>query len=165
MTIIPIEWRHSNYYIIENSQNAEKSPGDLRWLVVIQNSVKDHLLTLMWKKRICKIVDLTVPADHRIKLKESKKKDEYFDVARESKKLRNTKVTSVAMVVDVLGTMTKGLLKGLDDLEDRGRVETTQTTALLSTARILRRVLGTWGDVLSHKLQWKTISQYWCEKH
>ena len=39
-----------------------------------------------------------------------------------------------------------------------GLVETTQMTALLSTARILRRVLETWGDLLSLKLQWKTIS-------
>ena len=29
---------------------------------------------------------------------------------------------------------------------------------LLRTARILRRVLETWGDLLSLKLQWKTIS-------
>ncbi len=32
------------------------------------------------KKRICKIVDFAVPADHRIKLKESKKKDKYLDL-------------------------------------------------------------------------------------
>ena len=30
--------------------------------------------------------------------------------------------------------------------------------ALLRTARILRRVLETWGDLLSLRLQWKTIS-------
>ena len=35
------------------------------------------------KKRICKIVDF---ADHRIKLKECEKKDEYLDLARELKK-------------------------------------------------------------------------------
>ena len=35
------------------------------------------------------------------------------------------------------------------------RVETIQTTALLRTARILRRVLETWGDLLSLRLQWK----------
>ena len=33
--------------------------------------------------------------------------------------------------------------KGLEDLEVGGRVETMQTTALLRTARILRRVLET----------------------
>ena len=45
-----------------------------------------------------------------------------------------------------LGTVPKGLLKRLADLEIRGRVETIQTTTLLRTARILRRVLETEGD-------------------
>ena len=66
------------------------------------------------------------------------------------------KVTIVPIVIGALGT--KGLLKGLADLEVGGRVETIQTTALLRTIRILRRVLETWGDLLSLKLQWKTIS-------
>ena len=109
------------------------------------------------KKRIFKIVDFAVPADHRINLKESEKKDKYLDLARELKKLWNMKVTIVPIVIGALGTVTKGLLKGLDHLEVGGWVETIQTTALLRTARILRRVLETWGDLLSLKLQWKTI--------
>ena len=68
------------------------------------------------------------------------------------------KVTIVPIVIGALGTIIKGLLKGLEDLEVGGRVETIQTTALLRTARILRRVLESWGDMLSLKLQWKTIS-------
>ena len=67
------------------------------------------------------------------------------------------KVTIVPIVAGAFGTITKGLLKGLEDLEVDGRVETIQTTALLRTARILRRVRETWGDLLSLKLQWKTI--------
>ena len=53
------------------------------------------------------------------------------------------KVTTVPIVSGALGTVTKGLLKGLEDLEVGGRVDTIQTTALLRTARILRRVLET----------------------
>ena len=53
------------------------------------------------------------------------------------------KVTIVPIVIDALGTITKGLLKALEDMEVGGRVETIQTTALLRTARILRRVLET----------------------
>ena len=68
------------------------------------------------------------------------------------------KVTFVPIVIGALGTITKGLLKGLEELEIGGRVETIQTTALLRTATILRRVLETWGDLLSLNLQWKTIS-------
>ena len=53
------------------------------------------------------------------------------------------KVTIIPIVIGAFGTVTKGLLKGLEDLEVRGQVETMQTTALLKTARILRRVLET----------------------
>ena len=56
------------------------------------------------------------------------------------------------------GTVTKWLLKGLEDLEVGGWVETIQTTEFLKMARILRRVLETWRDLLSFNLQWKTIS-------
>ena len=38
---------HPNYNIVENGQNTEKSPGDLRRLVVTQTPVKDDLLTLI----------------------------------------------------------------------------------------------------------------------
>ena len=38
---------HPNNYIVENGQNTEKSPGDLRRLAVTQTPVKDHQLMLM----------------------------------------------------------------------------------------------------------------------
>ena len=108
------------------------------------------------KKRTCKIVDFAVPVDHRKKLKGCEK-DKYLDLARELKKLWNMQVTIIPIVIGAFGTVTKGLLKWLEDLEVGGRVETIQTTALLRTARILRRVLETLGDLLSLRLQWKTI--------
>ena len=63
---------------------------------------------LIKKKRICKIVDFAVPADHRIKLKECEKKDKYLDLAMELKKLWNMKVTIVPVVFGTFGTVTKG---------------------------------------------------------
>ena len=69
-------------------------------------------------------MDFSVPADHRIKLKESEKKDKYLDLARELKKLWNMKVTIIPIVIGAFGTVTKGLIKGLEDLEVEGRVET-----------------------------------------
>ena len=59
-----------------------------------------------------------------VKLKESEKKDEYLDLARESKKPWSMKVTTVPIVIGALGTVTEGLLKGLEDLEIREQVET-----------------------------------------
>ena len=74
------------------------------------------------------------------------------------------KVTIIPIVIGAFGTVTKGILKGLEDLEVGGWVETIQTTALLTTARILRRVLETWRDLLSLKLQWKNVSLRWSDK-
>ena len=125
--------------------------NDTRKLLWDFNIKTDHLIPtrrpdliiINKKKRICKIIDFAVPADHRINLKECTKKDKYLDLARELKKLWNMKVTTVPIMIGALGTITKGLLKGLEDLDVGGRVETIQMTALLRTARILRRVLET----------------------
>ena len=52
------------------------------------------------------------------------------------------KVTFIPIVA--LGTVTKGLVQGLEDLEI--------TTILLSSTRIPRRFLENYGDLLSFKL-------------
>ena len=53
------------------------------------------------------------------------------------------KVMVIPIVIGALGTGRKGLVKSLEELEIRGRVETIQTTSLLRSARVLRRVLQT----------------------
>ena len=87
-------------------------------------------------------MDFAVPANHRVKLKENENRDKYLDLAWKLKKLWKMKVTFIPIVIGVCDTVIKGLLKGLAALEVR-RVETIQTTALLISARILRRVLET----------------------
>ena len=51
---------HPNNSITENGQNTEKSPRDLRRLVVTQSQVKEHQLTLMWKTIIIKIIIIII---------------------------------------------------------------------------------------------------------
>ena len=109
------------------------------------------------KKEICKIFDFAVPADHRIKLKECEKRDKYLDLVRELKKLWNMKVTIIPIVICAFGTVTKGLLKGLEDLvvgdhPNNNIIENSQNTE------------KSHGDLLSLRLQWNTISLRWCEK-
>ena len=163
------KFNHANKWYMHNPAPVlENDTHNLLWNFDIQT---DHLISarkpdhiiINNKKKISKIVDFAVPADHGIKLKEWEKRDKYLDLARELKKLWNMKVTIIPIVIGVFCTVTKGLLKGLEDLEVGGRVGTIHTTALLKTVRILRRVLETWGDLLSLNLQWKT-SLRWCEK-
>ena len=116
----------------------------------MNNDDNNHLISfrrpdliVIKKKNNMKIVHFAVPSDHRIKLKEWEKKDKYFDLARELKNRWNMKVTIIPIAIGAFGIVTKGLRKGLEDLEVGGRWETIQTTTLLRTSRILRRVLET----------------------
>ena len=63
-----------------------------------------------------------------MKLKEIEKKDMYLDLAMELIKLWNTKVTIIPIVIGAFATVTKGLSKGRDDSEIRGRVKNIQIT-------------------------------------
>ena len=46
---------------------------------------RPDLIIINKRKRICKIDDFSVLADHRINLKEGEKKNKYLDLARELK--------------------------------------------------------------------------------
>ena len=104
---------------------------------------RPDLIIINKKERTCRIMDFAVPANHRVKLKKRQKRDKYLDLARELKKLWNTKVRIVPIVIGALGTVTNRLVQGLEDLEITGRVDTIQITVLLRSARILGRVLET----------------------
>ena len=56
------------------------------------------------------------------------KRDKYLDLARELKKLWDMKMTMIPTITGALGTVTKGLIQELDDLEVRRRVGSIQTT-------------------------------------
>ena len=126
------------------------------------------LIIINNKKEVLQNCGLCCPDWPQNKLKKCEKKDKYLGLARELKKLWKMKVTIIPIVIGAFGTVTKWLLKGWEDLEVGGRVETKQTTALLRTARILRRVQETWGylrrlvvtqtPVKDHQLtlMWKT---------
>ena len=106
------------------------------------------------KKRTCRILDFAVSADHRAKLKESKQISTW--TLLENWKIYWTwkwRLIHIVIVISALGTVSEGLVQGLENLEIRGRVEIIQSTALLRSAWIPRRVLQTWGDLLPLKLQ------------
>ena len=104
---------------------------------------RPDLIIINKEKKICKIVDFSIPAYHRIKLKECEKRYKYLGLTRELKKQWNMKVIIIPIVIGTIGYVTKGLLKGLKDLEFGDQVVTIQTIALLKTDRILRRARET----------------------
>ena len=102
---------------------------------------------------------LAVPTDHRVKFKENEKRDKYLDLARELKKLWNMKVSIILIVTDALGTVTEGLVKGLKDLEIRGRVKTIPNYCIIEIGQNtekspgdLRRLAVAQTSVKEHQL-------------
>ena len=142
-----------NKWYMHNPESVlEYETHKLLWDFEIQ---MDYLISTSWpdlvivnKKRTWQIVDFAVPADHRVKLKESKKRGKYLDLVRELKKLCNMRVMVTPIMVGALGTVTKGLVQGRVDFKIKGQVKTIQTTALLRSARMLRRVLETGRELL-----------------
>ena len=121
-------------------------------------------LIIINKKEYLKNCGLCCPNWRQNKVERKwKKKGKYLDVAGKLKKLCNMKAT-VIIVIGTLGTITKGFVKGLEDLVIKGREETIQTKALLRSARIRRKVLETCGDLMSPRLEWKNITKHWGEK-
>ena len=59
------------------------------------------------RKRTCRIVGFTVPADYRIKLKDNEKRNKQIGFARELKNQWKIKVTVLPIVIVCFGTVTK----------------------------------------------------------
>ena len=62
--------------------------------------------------------------------------------------------------VSAPGTVSKGQEKRLGKLDLRGRIRTIQTTVMLRSSRICRRVLETGGELLLLRLQWKARKEH-----
>ena len=119
----------------------------LLWDVMIQcdNMIEarrpDIVLTGK-KEHVAMIIDIAVPADEDVDRKEKEKVDKYQDLKREIKRLwKLKKVEVVPVVIGSLGSVTKGFEKWIQKLEIPCDVGVLQKTALLGTARILRKVL------------------------
>ena len=87
------------------------------------------------------IIDIAVPADVRIEEKE--KVEKYQDLKREIRrlwKLRNVEIAPI--VIGALGSVSTEFDRCIGKLGITCNVGVMQKTALLGTARILRKVLG-----------------------
>ena len=93
------------------------------------------------KNSKCKIIDFAVPYDSRVDNKEAEKMEKYQDFAREIRRLWNTQVKIVSVVIGALGTTPRLLRKRIEDIGIETRIVDLQRSAILYSARILRKVL------------------------
>ena len=101
--------------------------------------VKDKELDHTW------IIDIAVPGDARVEDKEKEKIEKYQDLARELRRLWETSVNVIPVVVGALGAVAKlEEYLGMIEIQQK-EVDRIQFSALLGTATILRKVLDVSG--------------------
>ena len=71
------------------------------------------------------------------------------------RKLSNMKVIIIPIVISAFGTVTKGFLKRLEDLEVGERVETIQTKVFFTPWEFFTSVLA---DSRSLEFEWQQVS-------
>ena len=72
---------HNPSSVLENDTHKLLWDFDVQMDHLISARQLDLIIINKKKKRTCKIVDFVVSADHRVKLKESEKKDKYLKLA------------------------------------------------------------------------------------
>ena len=103
---------------------------------------RSHVIVIDKKERKGLIIDIAVPADVRVEEKGREKVEKYQDLKREIGRLWNLKkVEVVPVVIGALGSVTKEFDRWIGKLGITFNVGVVQKTALLGTARILRKVL------------------------
>ena len=80
--------------------------------------------------------------DHHVKEREEEKIDKYMDLVAEVRRQFTVKTVIVPIVLGALGTVPAKLTKSLEKLEIDDLIGSLQTTVLISTTAILRRVLN-----------------------
>ena len=88
------------------------------------------------------IVDFAVPSDRNVTKTEDEKVGKYAPLAHEIRKLYSVSTSVIPIVVGSLGVVTVRLEKSLKELEIGDIVGGLQTSAIIGTANILRKVLN-----------------------
>ena len=85
------------------------------------------------------LIDIAVPVDKRIELKEQEKIDNYSELSQEVKKTWNlSQIVVVPVVIGTLGMTSKRLKDFLEKLNINSTIELLQKVVLLGTAKIVR---------------------------
>ena len=109
-------------------------------------------------ERICHMVENAVTVNYCVKRKESKKINKYLGLAWQLKKLWNMRAMVVPWLLVPLERLTKSWERDWENWRSEEELTTIQITTLSRSVWILRRVLLTWGNLISFKLLSKTIS-------
>jgi len=104
--------------------------------------VKDH------KEKTCLLIDMTVPSDRNVSLKEYEKISKYKDLEIEIQKMWHLKTTVIPVVIGALGMIKRKSEDHIKQIPGNPCLQELQKIALNGTAHLLRRALSMWSKIL-----------------
>ena len=90
----------------------------------------------------CLLIDVSVPADKNITIKEFEKRSKYKDLEIEIQRMWKMNTEILPVVIGALGVITKDLEENLRKIPGGVRGKEIQKIALMGTAHILRKILS-----------------------
>ena len=94
------------------------------------------------KEKKCIMIDMSIPSERNVSIKEVEKLSKYKDLEIEVTKMWQMKTSAVSIVVGALGLVKKGFKTYINQIPEYIRIEELQKIALLGSAHILRRTLS-----------------------
>jgi hypothetical protein len=86
-------------------------------------------------------IDVAFPGNRNVIKKDSDKILKYIDLITEIQCMWNVKAKVIPVIIGVNGTSSKSFRQYLSNIPGKHKIKTLQTTAILGTAHILRKVL------------------------
>ena len=110
------------------------------WLI---ETINPDIVLIEKRKKGIKIIDVAIPGDKRVKEKKIEKLDKCHLLRDEVRKLwKMDKMIVLPIVIGALGAVSQRFAGHIQKMEGNIKLGIIQKTALLGTARLLRKVLS-----------------------
>ena len=141
--------REGEWYNHKPDSCMENENYKILWDMMIQcdqniQARRPDIVFIDKRTKEAKIIDIAIPGDKRVEAKENEKIERYQPLKDEIARLWKLKrVKVIPVVIGALGVVSKKFKGFIAECHENIRMEVMQKTALLGTARILRKVLAT----------------------
>ena len=140
--------RANNWYEQKPERVVENENSKILWDFTIQcdrkiEARRPDIVFIDKKEREVVIIDVAIPCDDKVKDKELEKVEKYQLLKDEIAKVwRMRKVIVIPVVIGALGAISVNFKEYMKRIGVNVKLEVIQKTALLGTAKILRKVLS-----------------------
>jgi hypothetical protein len=93
------------------------------------------------KDKTCLMIDVAAPSDKNIIQREAENKLKYKNLSIEIQRMWNMKCFVMPIIIGATGIVSKSLQKYLETIPGQHSIDSLQTTAILGTSHIIRKVL------------------------